>query len=157
MPSLGLGCWQSPPSELSSAVNHALKSGYRHIDGATIYGNEQAIGEGIRQSGMTREDVWVTTKLWNCRSSFLFPFTDKIADHRPEDVLPALKRSLGNLGLEYLDLWLMHYPAATSDQGVLDIPYTETWKAMEECVKLGLVRNIGISSMSSRDSSQCLD
>lgn len=69
MPSLGLGCWQSPPSELSSAVNHALKSGYRHIDGATIYGNEHAMGEGIRQSGIPREDIWVTTKLWNCRSS----------------------------------------------------------------------------------------
>ena len=72
---------------------------------------------------------------------------NEIADHRPEDVFPALERSLENLGLEYLDLWLMHYPAATSDQGVLDIPYTETWSAMEECVKLGLARNIGISSM----------
>jgi diketogulonate reductase-like aldo/keto reductase len=68
MPTLGLGCWQSPPDQLSSAVSHALKEGYRHIDGATIYGNESSLGEGIRQSGVERGDIWVTTKLWNCTS-----------------------------------------------------------------------------------------
>lgn len=77
-----------------------------------------------------------------------------LADHKPEDVLPALKRSLERLGTGYLDLWLMHYPAATDPKDpegtitVIDVPYTETWKAMEECVKQGLVRNIGISSTS---------
>ena len=66
MPTLGLGCWQSPPAQLASAVAHALKEGYRHIDGATIYGNEFSLGEGIRSSGVKREEIWVTTKLWNC-------------------------------------------------------------------------------------------
>ena len=65
MPTIGLGCWQSSIEELTPAVEHALKVGYRHIDGATIYGNEEAIGEGLRRSGIAREEVWVTTKLWN--------------------------------------------------------------------------------------------
>jgi len=77
-----------------------------------------------------------------------------IADHKPQDVLPALKRSLERLDMEYLDLWLMHYPAATDPNDpegvitVIDVKYTDTWRAMEECVKMGLVRNIGISSSS---------
>ncbi|KAK6906469.1 hypothetical protein I203_100454 [Kwoniella mangroviensis CBS 8507] len=126
MPLVGLGCWQSEPEALTTAVAHAIKVGHRHIDGATIYGNEEALGEGIKQSGVNRKDLWVTTKLWN-------------DDHRPEDVIKACKRSLELLGLDYIDLWLMHYPAATdtnpndyNDIKVLDIPYTETWKAMEE-------------------------
>jgi hypothetical protein len=71
MPTLGLGCWQSTPDQLISAIEHALKAGYRHIDGATIYGNEEALGEGVRRSGLRREDVWVTTKLWNSTSPSL--------------------------------------------------------------------------------------
>ena len=67
MPTLGLGCWQSPPEQLIPAVQHALNVGYRHIDGATIYGNEEALGEGLRRSGVDRKDVWVTTKLWNSK------------------------------------------------------------------------------------------
>nr|XP_018259520.1 uncharacterized protein I303_07588 [Kwoniella dejecticola CBS 10117]OBR81678.1 hypothetical protein I303_07588 [Kwoniella dejecticola CBS 10117] len=142
LPSIGLGCWQSEPEALSRAVAHAIKVGYRHIDGATIYGNEKALGEGIRQSGIDRKDIWVTTKLWN-------------DDHRPEDVKKACQKSLELLGLDYIDLWLMHYPAATDtnpndnfDIKVLDISYVDTWKAMEECVDAGLVRNIGISNYS---------
>ncbi|WWC92584.1 uncharacterized protein L201_007543 [Kwoniella dendrophila CBS 6074] len=142
MPSIGLGCWQSEPEALTKAVAYAIKVGYRHIDGATIYGNEKALGEGIRQSGVDRKNIWVTTKLWN-------------DDHRPDDVVKACKKSLDLLGLDYIDLWLMHYPAATDTDPnnevrikVLDIPYTDTWKAMEDCVEAGLVRNIGISNYS---------
>ena len=69
MPTLGLGCWQSTPEELSEAVAFAIKSGYKHIDGATIYGNEKALGEGIKRSGAKREDLWITTKLWNSAST----------------------------------------------------------------------------------------
>ena len=65
MPTIGLGCWQSTDDELVPAVKHALKVGYRHIDGATIYGNEEALGKGIKASGVDRKDIWVTTKLWN--------------------------------------------------------------------------------------------
>ncbi|WRT70956.1 uncharacterized protein IL334_007955 [Kwoniella shivajii] len=126
IPLIGLGCWQSEPEALSQAVAHAIKAGYRHIDGATIYGNEKALGEGIIQSGVERRDIWVTTKLWN-------------------DVMEACKRSLDLLGLDYIDLWLMHYPAATDTNGdtitVVEIPYTETWKAMEACVDAGLLQN----------------
>ncbi|KAL7422064.1 hypothetical protein Q5752_003839 [Cryptotrichosporon argae] len=139
MPTIGLGCWQAAPADLSKAVAHALKSGYRHIDGATIYGNEAALGEGLRASGVRREDVWITTKLWN-------------TSHRPEDVMPACKKSLELLGIEQIDLWLMHYPCALDPDvdgcKVIDVPYTDTWKAMEQCVAAGLVRNIGISNFS---------
>lgn len=69
MPSIGLGCWQSPKEELVKAVQHALQVGYRHIDGATIYGNEESLGEGIRLSDIARKDIWVTTKLWNSQHS----------------------------------------------------------------------------------------
>ena len=65
MPIIGLGCWQSPPNQLAKAVEEALEAGYRHIDGATIYGNEEAIGRGIRKAQVRREEIWVTTKLWN--------------------------------------------------------------------------------------------
>jgi len=67
MPSLGLGCWQSSAEDLVPAVEHALKVGYRHIDGATIYGNEESLGEGVRRSGVDRKDIWITTKLWNSK------------------------------------------------------------------------------------------
>lgn len=139
MPTLGLGCWQSTPEELSDAVEFAIKAGYKHIDGATIYGNEKALGEGIKRSGAKREDLWITTKLWN-------------NDHRPADVLKACRTSLDLLGLEYVDLWLMHYPASTDvvdgKYFVNDVSYTDTWKAMEQCVEMGLVRNIGVSNFS---------
>ncbi|TXT04170.1 uncharacterized protein COLE_07867 [Cutaneotrichosporon oleaginosum] len=136
MPSLGLGCWQAPPEQLSRAVAHALSVGYRHIDGATVYANEEALGAGVAASGVPRSQIWITTKLWN-------------TDHRPKDVRPALEKSLAALGTEYVDLWLMHYPCAmdpdTEEIKVVDVDYVETWKAMEACVNAGLARNIGVS------------
>lgn len=74
MPLLGLGCWQSSPDALVPAVAHALKEGYRHIDGAAIYGNEASLGEGLRASGVAREDVWITTKLWNSEHHPIRPY-----------------------------------------------------------------------------------
>lgn len=71
MPMLGLGCWQAAADKLAAAVEHAIRVGYRHIDGAKIYGNEEALGEGIRRSGVPRADLWVTTKLWNCESGVI--------------------------------------------------------------------------------------
>ncbi|KAM0746962.1 putative aldehyde reductase [Meredithblackwellia eburnea MCA 4105] len=139
LPGFGLGTWQSKPGEVEEAVCVALKAGYPLIDTAAIYGNEAEVGEGIRRSGVAREDMWITTKLWN-------------TDHRPDDVAPALEKSLKALGVDTIDLYLMHYPCAmdpaSEDIKVIDVPFTETWAAMEKLLDTGKVRNIGISNFS---------
>ena len=99
IPALGLGTWRSPPGQVASAVAYALKSGYRHLDCAGGYGNEKEVGEGIRASGVPREDIFITSKLWNTK-------------HHPEDVEKACKQTLTDLGVNYLDLYLIHWPMA---------------------------------------------
>lgn len=150
MPSLGLGTWKAAPGEVGQAVRDALELGYRHIDCASIYGNEAEIGAALQQAFragvVNREAIWVTSKLWNdC--------------HEPEQVRPALLRSLQNLGLEQLDLYLIHWPVAhrhgvlmaeqAADQIPLEqLPLHHTWAAMEALVDEGLVRQIGVSNCS---------
>ena len=97
IPAVGFGTWQAKPQEVERAVEVALRSGYRHIDCAAIYRNETEVGEGIRKSGVKREDIWLTGKLWN-------------TNHAPEDVEMGLDKTLKDLGVEYLDLFLMHWP-----------------------------------------------
>lgn len=97
IPAVGLGTWQAAPHEVEHAVEEALKQGYRHIDGAAIYRNENEVGLGIKKSGVKREDIFLTGKLWN-------------NSHRPELVEKALNESLKDLGTDYLDLYLMHWP-----------------------------------------------
>lgn len=97
IPAVGFGTWQAKPMEVENAVEIALKQGYRHIDCAAIYRNETEVGNGIRKSGLTRSEIFVTGKLWNTK-------------HAPGDVEAALDKSLKDLGLEYLDLYLMHWP-----------------------------------------------
>lgn len=97
IPAVGFGTWQAAPHEVEKAVEIALKSGYRHIDCAAIYRNENEVGVGIKKSGVKREDIFVTGKLWNTK-------------HRPEDVESALDMSLTDLGTDYVDLFLMHWP-----------------------------------------------
>ncbi|KIP02979.1 hypothetical protein PHLGIDRAFT_78304 [Phlebiopsis gigantea 11061_1 CR5-6] len=133
------GVWKAGPGEVGQAVSAALKAGYRHIDGAWAYRNEEEVGKAIHESGIPREQIWLTSKLWN---NF----------HAPEDVEPALDESLGKLGTEYLDLYLIHWPIAFKKEGnnVLDVELTAdpypTWKKLEELVDKGKIRNIGISN-----------
>lgn len=148
MPALGLGTWKSKPNEVYEAVLHALKVGYRHIDCAPIYKNEREIGialsKAFAEGWVSREEVWITSKLWN-------------DSHLPEDVLPAMKATLADLQLEYLDLYLVHWPVAIKKgvdfpSGKEDFlsydeaPLSNTWKEMEALHQKGLTRHIGVSN-----------
>ncbi|XP_072295186.1 aldo-keto reductase family 1 member A1-B [Eucyclogobius newberryi] len=154
MPLIGLGTWKSEPGKVKQAVVWALQSGYRHIDCASIYGNEVEIGDALQETlgtgkPLRREDVFVTSKLWNTK-------------HHPEDVEPSLLQSLKDLRLDYLDLYLIHWPHGfrrgeepfpRAEDGALiydDTDYKETWAAMEKLVEKGLVRAIGLSNFNSR-------
>ncbi|KAI1783566.1 NADP-dependent oxidoreductase domain-containing protein [Ganoderma leucocontextum] len=139
IPSVALGVWKAPPNQVGGAVKAALEAGYRHIDGAWAYHNEEEVGEALRVSGVPRDQVWLTSKLWN-------------AFHAPDDVEPALDDSLNKLGVDYLDLYLIHWPIAlkkgTEDEvdGALTANPYPTWKKLEEMVDKGKVRNIGVSN-----------
>jgi len=150
MPILGLGTWKSDPGEVYDAVKVALEAGYRHVDCAPIYGNELEVGNALSDAvsaGVAdRDDLWVTSKLWNdC--------------HDPEHVRPALEQTLDDLQLNTLDLYLIHWPVALQ-HGVdfpeqpddfiplQELPLAETWAAMEELKREGLVRHIGVSNFS---------
>ena len=126
MPILGFGTYQLKGAVCQKAVQNALSVGYRHIDTADFYQNHASVGAGIKHSDIPRKDIFVTTKVWR--------------DHlRYEDVLSSCKRSLKEMDLEYLDLWLIHWPNN-------DIPIAETFKAMATLVKDGLIKNYGVSN-----------
>ncbi len=152
IPAIGLGTWQSEPKLLQKATRFAIDTGYRHLDCAAIYQNEPTIGDALHDAlganKLSRDQLWITSKLWN---SF----------HRPENVLPACKATLKDLRLDYLDLYLMHWPVAFAPHVGLGQPSTaddflsldqapiiDTWKAMEQLVSSGLVRYIGVSNFS---------
>lgn len=148
MPALGLGTWKADPGVVGETVAEAIRIGYRHFDCAPLYGNEPEIGEALGAATgagqISRDELWVTSKLWN-------------DNHLPEHVLPALKQTLADLRLEYLDLFLIHWPIVhkhgvafpeSPDQFVAtaDAPLADTWSAMEEAVDQGLCRYIGVSN-----------
>jgi diketogulonate reductase-like aldo/keto reductase len=127
MPRIGFGVFQVPPEATVEAVSHALRTGYRAVDTAAAYGNEREVGDAIRASGIAREDVHVTTKLWN-------------TDHGAERTQRAFERSLDRLGLDYVDLYLIHWPAP--GRGL----YVETWQALIDLKASGRARSIGVSN-----------
>jgi len=127
IPQIGLGVWQTPNDVAVTAVQAALQAGYRHIDTAMIYDNESGVGEGIRRSEVKRADIFVTTKLWNSDQGF-------------DATLKACEQSLKRLGLDYLDLYLIHWPAPQRDR------YLDSWRALIRLQEEGRVRSIGVSN-----------
>jgi len=125
MPVFGLGTYQARKGEAREAVLQALEVGYRLIDTASMYGNEEDIGEALRKSGLPREEVFITTKLWN-------------SDHGYNNALAAFEESRKKLGLDYVDLYLIHWPVESLRN--------ETWKAMEKLLEEGKCRAIGVSN-----------
>jgi 2,5-diketo-D-gluconate reductase A len=129
IPQLGFGVFQIPPEETASAVQQAFEVGYRHIDTAEGYQNEAGVGEGFRASGLSRDEVFITSKLENSK-------------HEPDDARAAMDETLSQLGLEYVDLFLIHWPLPT----LYDGDYVSTWKVMEEFKADGRARSIGVSN-----------
>ena len=159
MPALGLGTWKSEPDEVYSAVRSAIEVGYRHIDCAAIYQNEEEVGRALtdafRAGDATREGMWITSKLWN-------------DSHAPEHVRPALETSLRKLQLDYLDLYLIHWPVALRHGIELprgpedflplsEVPLESTWEAMLNVSEQGLTREAGVSNFSKRMIEQVRD
>jgi len=159
IPAIGLGTWKIPADVLPGLIPQAVEMGYRHFDCACDYGNEESVGEGIgaaiSRGICARDDLWITSKLWN-------------TFHRPEHVRPACERSLRDLGIDELDLYLIHFPISLAyvafetryppgwfhdpdaPQPAMKhdpVPYLETWGAMEELLEAGLVKNIGVSNV----------
>jgi alcohol dehydrogenase (NADP+) len=159
LPALGLGTWKAEPGQVGQAVQTAIRLGYRHIDCAKIYGNEAEIGTALKElfssGAVRREDLWITSKLWN-------------DNHHPTHVLPAVKKTLADLQLEYLDLYLVHWPVAFR-HGVLypeqaadtvplsEVPLAETWRAMQAVQQQGLARHIGVANFTRHKLQQLLD
>lgn len=138
IPQLGFGVFQVPPESTRDAVLTAFEAGYRHIDTAQMYGNEKGVGDAVAASGLPRDEVFVTTKLNN-------------NNHAPERALASIDRSLEELGLEHVDLFLVHWPLAT----VSDV--VETWRAMEEIYRSGKARSIGVSNFQPHHLRRVLD
>ncbi|GMH40838.1 hypothetical protein BSKO_08742 [Bryopsis sp. KO-2023] len=139
MPVVGLGTWRSEPGEVQRSVLAAVRAGYRHIDCAEVYGNESEVGEALEQvfteGVVSRKELWVTSKLWN-------------TNHGKRKVKPAVQKTLKDLRLDYLDLYLIHWPVSGNLGPTLQPSLEETWSAMESLVDDGLVRAIGVSNFS---------
>lgn len=127
MPQLGFGIWEVPPEITAGVVERALLTGYRLIDGAYLYHNEAGMGEGLRRSGIAREEVFLTTKVWN-------------DDHGRARTRASVERSLGTIGVDQMDLVLIHWPVPSQDL------YVETWQALIELRDEGLTRSVGVSN-----------
>ncbi|MDR2565956.1 MAG: aldo/keto reductase [Bifidobacteriaceae bacterium] len=138
IPALGVGTYKLEPSLTAATVEQALQLGYRHVDTAALYGNEAEVGEGLRRSGVPREEVFVTTKLWNDQ-------------HGHRAALAAFDHSLGLLGLDYVDLYLIHWPVPANGLMV------EAWQALIDIAATGRARSIGVSNFRSEDLAAVID
>lgn len=152
MPMIGLGTWEAKPNEVYDAIRHAITEGYRHIDCALIYQNEETIGKALKdaleEGDVDREDLWITSKLWNNA-------------HKPADIAPAIKKTLDDLNLNYLDLYLMHWPVASKNDIIFpkkgedfisldEIPLSETWEGMQSLKEKGLAKHLGVCNFSQK-------
>ena len=159
MPAIGLGTWKMEDGAATAAVKSAIESGYRHLDCAAIYMNQKDVGVGLDESfsggAVDRADVWVTSKLWCNR-------------HRPDLVESALRETLADLRLDYLDLYMIHWPVAFREDvhrpesgadfiSLDEMPLVDTWKALEACVDAGLCKNIGVCNFSIKKLQTILD
>jgi 2,5-diketo-D-gluconate reductase A len=132
IPQLGFGVFQVPPDDTERVVGEALEAGYRHIDTAAAYRNEKGVGRAVASSGIPREDIFVTTKLWNSSQGF-------------DTALETFDKSLGRLGMDYVDLYLIHWPVPSQDR------FVETWRAFERIHAEGRAKTIGVSNFRVED------
>lgn len=159
MPIVGLGTFLSAPGEVYQAIRWAIKLGYKHIDCASVYGNQSEIGQALHdafvEGDVRREDMFITSKLWN-------------DSHKIEDVRPAIEQTLKDLQLNYLDLYLMHWPVAQAKGtgmpkhdddwiSLTEVPLWETWSEMEKLYHEGLVKAIGVSNFNEKNLQQLID
>ncbi len=138
IPQLGLGVYKVPDAEAASVVETAIESGYRHLDTAALYDNEKGVGDGMRASGIPRDELFVTTKVWD-------------TDHGYDKTLRAFDVSLGKLGLDFVDLYLIHWPVPSMDL------YVDTWRALETLRDEGRAVSIGVSNFATHHLQRLLD
>ncbi len=159
MPVLGLGTWKSAKGEVYEVVRKAIEIGYRHFDCASFYGNESEIGmaisDAIKNGDVAREDLWITSKLWNNR-------------HKKDDIQAACEITLKDLTLDYLDLYLIHWPVVLQNQAsyaqqssdlisLSEIPLTQTWQGLIDLKEKGLTKHIGVSNFSIKKNNQIIE
>lgn len=138
IPQVGLGVWKTPNDSAVTAVQTALEAGYRHIDTAAVYENEEGVGRGIRASGVARDEIFLTTKVWNENQGY-------------DSTLRALDESLKRLGQDYIDLYLIHWPSPWRGR------YVETWHALIKAQEDGRVRSIGVSNFTAEHLDRIID
>lgn len=144
IPCIGFGTWQTPDGEVAeAAVKEALALGYRHIDTAAAYGNEESVGIAVKQSGIAREEIFVTSKLWN-------------ADHGYDNTIKAFEQTMKKLDMEYLDLYLIHWPNPIQYRSQWKEANAGSWRAFEELYKAGRIRSIGVSNFHPRHMDELL-
>lgn len=134
IPVVGFGTWKTPDGDDAyNSVSEALNAGYRHIDTAAVYGNEESVGKAIKDSGLSREDVFVTSKVWNTERGY-------------DKTIAAYEASLEKLGMDYLDLYLIHWPAIEKQNDDWEELNKESWRALMDLYKAGKVKSIGVSN-----------